>query len=187
MQYSELWIDSGGSILQIRPVEAADAPALEALIARLSHDDRRWRFNCAMNGMAAAALQRMVQIDPQTSVAFVIEEARGDGRTLLADARWVVDDSDTTAEFGLFVDPEWRRRRLGERCMRMLGRAARWRGLQRMHGYVCAENFAMLALMHHCGFERHRNPHDATLIDASLHLGPAVATWHGVSRPIWTN
>ena len=183
MQYSEHWIDAGGSVLQIRPVQPDDAVALEALIESLSYDDRRWRFHCAMNGVSAASLQRMVRIDPQTSAAFVIEEARGDARVLLADARWVLDDRNTTAEFGLFVHPAWRRRRLGERCMRMLSREARWRGLQRMHGYVCAENSAMLALMNHCGFERQRNPHDARLIDASLQFAPALQRKSDSLRP----
>lgn len=187
MQFSENWIDRRGCALHIRPVQQDDAAALEALIHSLSYDDRRWRFHCATNGVSRATLQRMVCIDAQSSAAFVVAEVRDDAQQLLADARWVVDDSHTTAEFGLFVHPAWRRRRLGERCMRTLCLEAARRGLQEMHGYVCAENSAMLALMDHCGFDRQRNRHDARLVDVRLQLSPSELLRPSATQPAATS
>jgi ribosomal protein S18 acetylase RimI-like enzyme len=170
MELDEGWKAPDGTALRLRRLRKHDAPALGALIESLPPRDRRWRFHGAVNGLSREQLERLTGVDETHHVAFAVTVGPPEHEALLAEARWVVDETGSAAEIALTVAPGWRRRGIGERCIRALLRAASARNLDWLYGTVLADNAPMLALMRRCGFQstRKRGYQSMMLIEARV-------------------
>jgi acetyltransferase len=166
----EAWRGPGDARLTLRPVLPQDAGPLDAMVRRISRHSRYNRFHAAVNGLTDDTLQRMTRVDHQRHLALVITARVGSDETLVADARYFVDESGDSAEFALLVDDRWQRRGLGLRAMRGLADAARVAGLRWLHGSVLASNTPMLALMRRCDFSCVPDRADAALVQVESAL-----------------
>jgi len=163
MDLNETWTTPDGASLRLRGLRAHDAPALGALIESLPPVDRRRRFHGAVNALSPAQLENLTGVDQQQHVALAVTADAPVSAPLIAEARWVVDASGAAAEFALLVAPAWRRRGIGERCIRALLRAASAHDLSWIYGTVLADNAPMLALMRRCGFSCRQKRGDLSL------------------------
>ncbi len=150
------WTLRDGTRLTLRPVLPQDAPALGSLIAEIDPATRRRRFHGAVKAASASWLEHMACVDYRQHLALVVTCAAGDGERLVADARYVVDTSGGSAEFGLLVYDGWQRRGIGEHALRGLMAAGRRQGLRWLHGDVLDDNGPMLALSRRLQFSRGR-------------------------------
>lgn len=170
----ECWTAIDGTPLHIREIQPQDIGGLDRLYRGLSSEDRRRRFHGGVNGLTLATLRRMTSIDRRDEEAYVIAALTDQGESIVADARFVIDDSDYAAEFALVVAPDWRRQGLGQRCIRTLEKVAEARGIRRLYGTVVGDNLPALALMLRCGLRCFTNSYDMRLRSVEQHIRSAV-------------
>ena len=95
----------------IRAIRGDDAPMLQSFVRRLSARSRYFRFFVALAELSAAELKRLVDMDRRRGMAVVALSERSD--TIIAEARCVLDDDSSSAEFAVAVADEFQRRGLG--------------------------------------------------------------------------
>ena len=168
-QYVRAWKAKDGTAVTIRPIRPEDEPALAEFHATLSDRSVYFRYLHPMKlsqRVAHERLSRICFIDYGREVVLVAEHADrvlGVGR--LSRSRWTDE-----AEFALLVSDQFQRRGLGGELLKQLLVAGRAEGLQRVIGYISAENQEMLRLTRALGFTTRRLPDDPTLIEARLAL-----------------
>ncbi|MET0230327.1 MAG: hypothetical protein ABW186_05285, partial [Rhodanobacteraceae bacterium] len=89
---------SDGRALTLRPIRIDDAQALRRGFARLTPEQVRLRTFHRQNELTAAAAERLVRIDPETTSAWVAVDADGEIR---GEARLHADAVDESGEFGV--------------------------------------------------------------------------------------
>jgi ribosomal protein S18 acetylase RimI-like enzyme len=140
-----------GRTLLLRPIEAADAPALRRAFDRMTPEQIRARFFYRMNELTEELADRLCHVDPETTTAFVVTDV-GDtaaGAEIRGEARMHVDPVTETAEFALAVDPAFVAQGIGSTLLRRLLDECRRRGLVELWGDVLVDNHAMLDLARH--------------------------------------
>lgn len=140
-----------GRPLLLRPIEPGDAPALRRAFDRMTPDQIRARFFYRMNELSEALADRLCDVDPATTAAFVVTDAGRDvhGAEIRGEARMHVDPITQTAEFALAVDPGFIEQGIGSTLLRCLLDQCRRRGLLELWGDVRVDNHAMLDLVRH--------------------------------------
>jgi RimJ/RimL family protein N-acetyltransferase len=141
-----------GRPLVLRPIHPDDADALRRGFARLTPEQVRLRTFHRVNELSAEVAERMTNIDPATTTAWVAVDGDGEIR---GEARLYADPVTDSAEFGVAVDPAFTGQGIGRRLMQRLIDDARRRGLHELWGDVLAENHTMLDFVKALGAERH--------------------------------
>lgn len=137
-----------GRSVTVRPILPQDADAEQAFVSTMSPTSRYRRFHFGMSELPEWMLQAFTQIDYRTHFALIAEaNDEVEQRALVADARYVVSEDGSTAEFAIAVADDWQGLGLGHELMKLLLRHARRAGLTRLTGDVLINNEAMLALM----------------------------------------
>ena len=161
----DVWTLPGGTRVTLRPVLPQDQPLIAEFVKGLSRATRQQRFRGAGADFSAATLAQMSQIDYRYHLAFVATVSEHESETIVADARYVVDDHEQACgDFALVVDDRWQRHGIGTRAVQALSEVAHRRGLRWLRGEVGSDNPAMLSFAQHCGFMRTRHPDDDTLL-----------------------
>jgi acetyltransferase len=156
----------------IRAIRGDDAPMLQSFVRRLSARSRYFRFFVALAELSAAELKRLVDMDRRRGMAVVALSERSD--TIIAEARCVLDDDSSSAEFAVAVADEFQRRGLGTELVKKLLAYASGKGVRRLFGLIKADNQAMLALARRLGFQIGVNVSDGSTVIASI-LPPKLA------------
>jgi acetyltransferase len=150
----DIWRSPRGEQLVLRPVLPQDQGLLKDFFESLSPRSRRLRFHGAMKGLSPQALALMSEVDPARQLALVVTFVSEGVETLVADARYVVDETGQGGEFAIAVSDVWQRRGIASRALAGLVKAARLQGLEWLWGEVLDDNAAMQALMAQTGFFR---------------------------------
>ena len=137
---------SDGSVVVIRPVQAADAPVMAEAFERLSDASRESRFLGGKPRLSTREVRTLTDIDHHDHEAVGALDPR-DGRGLGV-ARYIRDAADAaSAEFAITVVDEWHGRGLArELTVRLMGRA-RQEGIERFTATVAPNNPAVLPLL----------------------------------------
>src|SRR5437764_7868923 len=129
-------------------------------VSRLSVESRYRRFLSAKPRLSAAELRYLTEVDGRDHYALVAQLA-DDPSTIVAVGRFVRLASDrTTAEAAIVVCDGLQRRRLGTQLARMLGDAARQRGIRRFAATVLSDNPAAMRLMRTLTTRLEDGPHE---------------------------
>lgn len=116
-------------------------------LARLSEESRRLRFLGAKPRFSGAELRYLTEVDGCDHYALVAQLA-DDPSAIVAVGRFVRLPSDrSAAEAAIVVTDGLQRRRLGTQLARMLGDAARRRGISRFVAVIASDNPAAIRLM----------------------------------------
>jgi acetyltransferase len=189
-----------GRVVTIRPVLPQDAELAQRFVAGLSLETRYRRFQMGVGALPPRLLRHLTEIDYAAHLALlagVVDES-GD-EIQVADARYVVDagaaprpdaapwldaaqlpdaapwpGGEGDADFALVVADGWQGVGLGSELMRRMARAARSRGLARLHGEVLSTNTPMLDLLRRFGARLRTRPGEARLVDAWIDLRGAA-------------
>lgn len=165
-----------GRELILRPIEPADASALQHGFGLLTPEEIRMRFLHPMKAMPESMARRLANPDPKREFALVAAEPLPPGQALIgAVVRASIDASGEGAEFAILVARLLARQGLGRLLMQRLLHWARAKRLRRVYGDVLEENQAMLALARSLGFQLRHPPCEPGLIRVELELGPARA------------
>ena len=144
-----------GREVVIRPIRAADEPALARAFERLSTESRRRRFLSPTPSLSASQLHYLADVDHHRHEALVAYDAStGEG---VGTARFVRLPGDgTTAEAAVAIVDDWQGAGLGSELMSRLTERAREEGVTQLSGHVLAENRPMLRLLARLGDAEHR-------------------------------
>lgn len=163
-QLIESWTLRNGQRATLRPVLPQDDVSEQAFVAALSPVSRRNRFHGAVNGLSAARAEAMTNIDYQSHMGFVVTVMEGETERVIADARYVMNDDGSSAEFAVVVADAWHGLGLGRRLISALCKNAHRAGARWLCGEVLAGNRDMLVLMQRCGFSAVPHPGDDALV-----------------------
>lgn len=176
-QLIESWTLRNGQRATLRPVLPQDDVSEQAFVAALSVASRRNRFHGAVNGLSTARAEAMTNIDYQSHMGFVVTVLEGDTERVIADARYVMNDTGDSAEFAVVVADAWHGLGLGRRLISALCKCAHRAGARWLYGEVLAGNRDMLVLMQRCGFSAVPHPADDGLVKVERSVAePASAT-----------
>lgn len=161
----ETWL-ARGEPLTIRPIRPEDAAGHAGLFSRLSAEDIRFRFFATLRELSPERVARMTAIDYDREMAFVAIRPSGD----TAGVSRLVQDSDTSGEFAIVVEPSMRGTGLARHLMQRLIAWARQRGMSHISGQILTDNTTMLAFIRHLGFTTHNDPDEADVLEARFDL-----------------
>lgn len=135
-----------GSVVLLRPVEAADAALLADGFARLGTQSRWLRFLRPMAELTEAELRFFTDIDHHDHEAIgALDPVDGRGVGI---ARYIRDGADPeSAEVAVTVVDDWQRRGLGTELIAQLSERAVAEGIRKFTALFSAENAAVMKLL----------------------------------------
>jgi acetyltransferase len=170
----ESWVLRNGRQVMLRPVLPQDEVPEQTFIAALSLASRRNRFHGALTGLSTVCAETMTNIDYKTQMGLVVTVMDGDVEEVIADARYLMDDDGTSAEFAVVVADAWQGLGLGTRLIGALCKCAHRAHLRRLRGEVLTGNRDMLILLARCGFSAVPHPTDDTLVKLERSVAEAA-------------
>jgi acetyltransferase len=147
---SETFEHDGGR-LEIRPIRPADRDAWLELMRSMSWATRFKRGARQIDQLSAADIDRAVNPDPRSELAFVAMD-RNEGTPKMAGIARATLRGPATWEFTLLVLDAWQRRGIGRRLMQALIETVEARGGQTVEGEVLSSNLNMLDFVRGLGF-----------------------------------
>lgn len=166
------WIDTlrDGTRVLIRPIRAEDRQREQDFIDRLSPESRRFRFMDTFKHASPALIDQLVDIDDNTQVAIVaLVHDNGELREIGV-SRYSATNTDQQCECAVTVADDWHQRGLAALLMHHLIKLARQNGYKQMISLDAADNEAMHELGDYLGFQRKRDPEDASQVIHTLDL-----------------
>jgi len=168
----EHWIETlnDGSHVLVRPIMAEDRERETEFIERLSPESRHFRFLGEMREASPALLDQLVNVDHQKDMAFVALVHDTGVLREVGVSRYSTSGDDKHCECAVTVADDWRHRGLAVVLMRHLIDVARRNGFRQMFSIDASSNEPMRELANYLGFERKRDPQDATQVIHTLGL-----------------
>ena len=164
----------GGGSARLRPIRPEDAPKIEAMLARMTDEDRRMRFFAPIAKLTPAQLDRLTQIDYDREMALVCEGDDG----LLGVVRLAADPDRARAEYAVALRSDQKGHGLGIYLMRRILDYAKDVGIGVVFGEVLRENRPMLEICRALGFALHPEPDMPEIVRAEI----ALADWPGLEQ-----
>jgi RimJ/RimL family protein N-acetyltransferase len=159
-----------GRRVRLREIRPEDREEVRQAFDQLSSESRYTRFMSSVRELSPQMLDRAVRRQTERELALVAETDAPDGIDIVAGARYYVNSDGESCECAVIIADDWQRVGLASRLMRALIQGARERGLQRMEGFVLAENRAMLDLARRLGFTVSADPDDPMVKTVRLDL-----------------
>lgn len=166
------WIErlNDDSAVLIRPLRADDRQREKKFIDRLSEQSCRFRFLGNLKEASPALLDQLMDVDERERMAFIaLAHDNGELREV-GISRYSASTDKTQCECAVTVADDWTHRGLATLLMRRLIDVARKNGFRKMFSTDAAENGAMRELASDLGFQRRRDPDDATQVIHTLDL-----------------
>lgn len=153
-----------GILLDIRPLTAADAGALQAHVRALSPRSRHNRYLGGVNELARPEVERLLSGVGGTVFPLIADMVDGELGTMVGEAVYALDRAAGTAEFALSVRDDWQGKGIGTALLGAIAMRATRAGARLIHGETVRGNDAMLALAARVGAVEVRHRDDPRLI-----------------------
>jgi acetyltransferase len=178
----------------LRPVDAADAPAMRAFVEAMSATSRRYRFHAGIQRCSEGFAHALCRADGSRTLVLVAvaPNADGGGTRIVGEARCVMDTDDSSAaEFAIAIADDWRGLGLAARLLAELATRALPQGVRWLYGDVLQDNERMQGLMGKLGFVASERAPEPGLVrfeagTESLRTVPAPrrrSTWRDGGQP----
>ena len=170
------FVSAKGRRVTIRPILPQDFRLQREFFRSLSAGVRYSRFMAAFNELPDAVPERLGKIDYRGHVALLAELFDGSNETMVGEARYVIDEHDSTAcEFAIAVADNWQGCGIGRALLAQLEREAAAWGIRRMRADTLYNNKAMRGLAAKSGYAVKANPEDARLVKLEKELSARTA------------
>jgi len=166
------WIEAlrDGTPVLIRPLSEKDREREIAFIERLSHKSRRMRFLGDFQHVTAATIDRLMDVDYESQMAFVALVHEDGVLREIGVSRFSATGDGRRCECAVTVADDWQGRGLGVLLMRHLIDVARRKGFRQMFSIDASDNQSMRDLASYLGFTRRMDPDDNAQVIHSLDL-----------------
>jgi acetyltransferase len=162
------WTANDGRRISVRPLDGASLNRFRAFVRRLSATSRARRFLAPLRELSDETAQRLVPVDPRSSVAWIAEECALPG-AIVAEARYAVT-APGEAELALAVADDWQRGGLGTYLLGKLLGYATAQGIERAWGRVRRDNDVALAVARRLLFDISPDPDEPGSLMVARHL-----------------
>ena len=149
-----------GAIANVQFVEPEDEQELRDYFAGMSTRSRYNRFTGARGALTHQEFEELSHIGERDRFAVVVREQIGGTSVIVAEARYAIDYSAGTLEFGLSVQDAFRGQGIGLALLFNLECRARILGMRRMFGDTLRTNDEMKGLGRKAGFSFVATPND---------------------------
>jgi len=163
-----------GQSVTIRQIHPSDVSLLVEMFHHLSERSKRLRFHAYTGQLPKERIWReaiaLSDLDPALQVALVAVHRDETGDHIVGVARFACATSDAVeAETAIVVRDDFQRVGLGTHLLTLLVPLARSMGVERLFGWVMAENYHMLQMLQKTNLTtRHENRSGEMLIAVSL-------------------
>jgi acetyltransferase len=159
---------SNGQTVTIRPIRPSDAPLLVEMFQHLSERTKRLRFHAFTGNLPQERIWRQAlalsDLDPAREVALVAVHADDAGEHIVGVARFVRATADAVeAEAAVVVRDDFQRMGLGSQLLSLLLPLAQSMGIQRLFGWIMAENRHMMQIIKKTDLPVHRENHSGEM------------------------
>ena len=134
-----------GTQVLLRPIKPEDEERFNTFLMSLSEETMRFRFFQILKEVSHDVLTRYCNLDYDREVAIVVELQQR-SREIIGAGRVIVEPDGKSGEFAVVVGDEWQSLGLGSRLMDYIVTVARDMRLERIFGYVMANNYKMLRM-----------------------------------------
>lgn len=141
-----------GQLLTLRFLMPDDGEALLSYFRSLSHASRYNRLMGAASELPPSELDKALHVGEGSRFAIVAELQIANARTVVGEARYSVDASTRTAEFGLSIADAWHGHGIGTAMMSNLECRAAALGATMLFGETLRDNAPMIALARKAGY-----------------------------------
>jgi GNAT superfamily N-acetyltransferase len=188
-QYSDVVLSRSGTAVTVRFVELHDADALQAYFRGLSARSRYNRLMGAARELPAGQLDKFIHVGEADSFSVVATIPRDGSETIVAEARYALDEVTSHFELALSVADSMQGQGIGAALLSNLECRAAALGAKHLYGDTLRSNEAMLALARKAGFTFAPTPGDwkqvrfEKQIDA-VPAGNPCAVWRLAAQPL---
>ena len=142
-----------GTLVQIRPIRADDAPRLQGLFGRLTPQTIYFRFLAPRRALSDADASRLARVDRVREMAFVATvPGRGGDDQIIAVARYAVfPEHPDLAEAAIVVEDLHQRQGLGRQLLSCLAAYARDHGVRAFTASIDPNNRQILSFVRSSG------------------------------------
>lgn len=159
-----------GSVVSMRPIRPADVSRERAFLARLSPENREYRFLGLIKRDDDAAAYELTHIDTSCEFALVAIARQGDRDIEVGVAQYRVRRNGSCCDCSVTVDPQWQQRGVGRRLMVHLIDVAQSRGIHRMYAVDPVRCAGAHKLAERLGFHCRPDPEDPIVTTFELVL-----------------
>jgi GNAT superfamily N-acetyltransferase len=153
-----------GASMTVRFVEPGDVDGLRSYFAKLSGGTHYSRFLGATRGVPVSEYERMLRTGEGGHFAVVAEIGSGSARTIVGEARYVLDVASGAVEFAISVADDWHGTGAGSALLSNLECRAAALGAEAIFGDALGANQDMRGLARKRGYRFSRTPGDWTLV-----------------------
>lgn len=158
-----------GKNFLLRPIRPEDADAHQAMLARFSPEDMRFRFFSPLRQLPIEQIVRLTDIDYTREMALIAVDDTT--QQTAGVARLVRSDTDgTSAEFAVAIAPEFKKYGLGTVLMQNVIAWGKAHGVKEIIGQILADNVPMLTFIKRLGFSLRYMPDEPDVTEARLDL-----------------
>jgi acetyltransferase len=153
--------------VSLRPIKPEDEERFNDFMKSLSVESMRFRFFNIIKEMSHETLTRYCNLDYDREIA-VIAELQESNKPIIGAVRLIVEPGGKSGEFAVLVGDKWQGFGLGSKLMDLLAEMGKDMRVDKIYGYVSANNYKMLQLCKKKGFKV--ETFDEETVKASLFL-----------------
>jgi acetyltransferase len=132
------------------PIRPEDEVRYNELFKSLSKESMRFRFFQILKELSHETLARYCNLDYDREIAIVAELP--DSKKIAGVVRLIVEPDGKSGEFAVLVGDKWQGLGLGSKLMDLLVEMGKDMRVDKIYGYVSANNYKMLQLCKKKGF-----------------------------------
>jgi acetyltransferase len=165
-KYISNWKAKNETLVQLRPIKPEDEGRFNELFKSLSAETMRFRFFEIIKEFSHETLTRYCNLDYDREIAIIAELP--DSRRIIGVVRLIIDPYGKSGEFAVLVGDQWQGFGLGLKLMDTLIKMAKDKHLNKIYGYVMANNYKMLNLCNGIGFKAEKVDDDTLIISLGV-------------------
>ncbi len=164
-KYVSNWKMKNQTSVVLRPIKPEDEGRFNDLFKSLSPQTMHFRFFEIIKELSHETLTRFCNLDYDREIALVAELS---DKRIIGVGRLTVEPDEKSGEYAVLIGDQWQGSGLGFKLMNLLIEVARDKHLEKIFGYILADNFKMLKLCSRLGFKA--EPFDENTLIMSLAL-----------------
>ncbi|MFB3887866.1 MAG: bifunctional acetate--CoA ligase family protein/GNAT family N-acetyltransferase [Candidatus Bathyarchaeia archaeon] len=152
-KYVSRWKLKSGVPVVLRPIKPEDEGMFNELFKSLSEETMRFRFFEIIKELPHETLTRYCNLDYDREIA-IVAELKENNRQIIGAIRLILEPDGKSGEYAVLVGDKWHGEGLGKKLMETIIGIARGMRLEKVFGFVVANNYKMLRVCERLGFSK---------------------------------